>query len=44
MEYQCEDMNNLQEKTNYIPIYIKQKNRDKYRKNIRKFAEVKKLF
>ena len=40
----CEDVNNLQSEINYIPIYIKQENWDKYREDIRKFADVKKLF
>ncbi len=40
----CEDVNNLQNEIKYIPIYIKQKNWDKYREDIRKFADIKKLF
>ncbi len=40
----CEDVNNLQNKIKYTPIYIKQKNWDKYREDISKFADIKKLF
>ena len=37
-------MYNLQNKIKYIPIYIKQEIWDKYREDIRKFADIKKLF
>ena len=40
----CEDVNNLQNKIKYIPLYVKQETWDKYREDIRKFTDIKKIF
>ena len=40
----CQDVNSLQNEIQYIPLYVKQENWDKYYEDIHKFADMKKLF